>query len=188
MAFNDYDFSISANGSTQIHAMGSAVRVRSCTGQLRISVDGGSGVKLNAGQGFHLDGGSFRELTVRDVSGAPNAGVIFVGDGSYDDQTFSGSVSISNTSGAFAQGAQTTTNSVGGAVIAAASLIRRYLMVQNSDAVASVWVTLDGSAPTTTNGIKLLPGGVLELQGFVPNGQIRAIADQASAALVVVGG
>lgn len=99
-----------------------------------------------------------------------------------------GQVEVVNTSGAFTQSEPAVTNAAGGVVVLAANPIRRYLLVQNNDALANLRVTLDGSAPTATHGIKLAPDGALEMSNYVPTGQVRVIADQATAAVTVVEG
>lgn len=99
-----------------------------------------------------------------------------------------GQVDIVNTGGAFTQAEPAVTNAAGGVTVLAANPIRRYLLVQNNDALANLRVTLDGTAPTAAHGIKLLPGGALELTNYSPTGQVRVIADQATAAVTVVEG
>lgn len=101
------------------------------------------------------------------------------------DKMPEGSVTIRNQQGAFSQAQATVTNASG--QLLAANAARRYLLIQNNDTTGIVYVTLDGSAATTANGIKLLPGGAsLELQGYVPSGAINALGSIASNAAVVV--
>lgn len=94
-----------------------------------------------------------------------------------------GLVTVTNTAGDFTQAQATVTNASG--QLLAAKTNRRYLMVQNNDASADVYVTLDGTAATTAKGIKIAAGGSLELQGYLPTGQINAIGSVASNANVV---
>lgn len=71
----------------------------------------------------------------------------------------------------------------------AANTARRYLFLQNNDSVVDVWVRLDGAAATVGSGIKLAAGGSsLELQGYVPTGQINAIASASTSNVIVVEG
>lgn len=187
MAFGDYDFAMLANASQQIAVTGSIVRVRSCTGKINIRIDGGPGANFSAGQGFKMPPGTtFRDLTIKDASGAPNLGVIFIGDASYDDTTFSGAVQVTNTSGAFAQTVPAVTNA--SANLVGANAARRYFLFQNVDPIANVYLNLAGAAATVGNGVKVPPGGSYELQGFVTNTAITAIADQATADVRVVEG
>lgn len=99
-----------------------------------------------------------------------------------------GAVSITNVNGAFSQAQVNVTNAVGGVALLAANSDRRYLLVQNRDAVGNLYVTLDGTAPTAANGVKVEPGGALELAGFAPTGQVRAVADIATVSAIVLEG
>ena len=97
-----------------------------------------------------------------------------------------GDVNIKNANGTFIQGqASVATTSTG---LQPANSLRRYLMIQNNGGT-DIYVTLDGSAATVGNGIRIVSGGSLELQGFVPTGAINAIASGAAnpSVLVVVG-
>lgn len=186
MAFNDYDFSLSANGTQQIAVMGSTVRVRSCTGSIKVSVDGGPGVTLSAGQGFKLDGGAkkFRDLTVKDMSGAANAGVIFVGDGEFLDSTLFGSISLAG--GVSTVQTAGTVGTVAGALFGARPG-RKYLLIQNNG-TDTIYVRIDGGAVTTANGFKINPGGYLEINGNAPAAAINAISGTAGQAVIVAEG
>jgi hypothetical protein len=94
-----------------------------------------------------------------------------------------GDVSVTNNNGAFTHDAHTVTNA--SATLKAAKPTRRYLLIQNNNATGSIFVRFDGAAATTANGIKIEPGGSVELQGFVPTGAIVAIGDIASNANVL---
>jgi len=104
------------------------------------------------------------------------------GDAGYDRAA--GSVDISNMTGAFTQEAATVTNASGQLLAARAG--RRYLLIQNNDASGDVFVTLDGSAATTTNGVKIAAGGSLELAAYCPAGAVNAIGSLPSNASVIV--
>lgn len=99
------------------------------------------------------------------------------------DKPPQGDVNILNTGGAFTQSQKTVTNASGQVFAAKAS--RRYLLIQNNDASGDVYVTLNGTAATTANGIKIAAGGSIEIQGFAPTGAINAIGSIASNANVV---
>lgn len=117
-----------------------------------------------------------------DVTGADTIKV-GIGNGQARYNRSQGSVAVTNVNGAFTQAQATVTNASG--QLLAAKATRRYLLVQNNDASADVYVTLDGAAATTTKGIKIAAGGSLELQGYVPTGQVNAIGSIASNANVV---
>lgn len=95
-----------------------------------------------------------------------------------------GSVSVTNSAGAFTQAQATVTSA--SALLAAASTMRRYLLIQNNDATGILYVTLDGSAATALIGLKIAPGASLELQGYCTTGAINAIGSIASNANIVL--
>lgn len=103
------------------------------------------------------------------------------------DKAPNGDVTVTNVNGAFSHAVvATSTTSV---QLAAANAQRRYLLIQNNDTAADVYVRLDGAAATVGSGIKLAAGGSsLELQGYVPTGQINAITAGSTANLIVVEG
>lgn len=95
-----------------------------------------------------------------------------------------GNVAVTNTAGGFASFAPVV-GLVSGAVRPGAAS-RRYLMIQNKHASGTIYIQPNASAATVGNGLRLGPGESLELSGFVPTGQITAIADVAMAAGDVV--
>lgn len=95
-----------------------------------------------------------------------------------------GAVTVENLTGTFYQGQATVTNA--SAVLRSAKTNRRYLLIQNNDQAGDIFVTLDTSAATAAKGIKIAPGGSLELSSFCPSGEVRAIGSIASNANVVV--
>lgn len=106
-----------------------------------------------------------------------------------------GSVGISGTvnvqvqnaqQGAFTQ-SQKTVNT-GSTQLAAAKANRRYLLIQNRDANAAIFVTTHGAAAAVVDGVRLNPGESMEIQGYAPVGAINAIALIANANIVVVEG
>lgn len=101
---------------------------------------------------------------------------------SYDTPP-NGQVTVTNTAGAYTQAQATVTNA--NAQLIAANAARRYLLIQNNDASGDIYVTLDGTPATTAKGIKIAPGGSLELAGYCPIGAVFAIGSIASNANVV---
>lgn len=108
---------------------------------------------------------------------------ISYGHGEISAARVSGSVAITN--GASMTNSNKTVTNASGQVLAANSA-RRFLMIQNKDAAGIIYVTVDGSAATTANGLKIGPDGVLILDAIVPTGQINAIGSIASNANIVV--
>lgn len=67
----------------------------------------------------------------------------------------------------------------GGVTILAANAVRKGALIENAG-TANCRVTIDGSAPTATHGIQLLPGGTLTLQyPYCPALIIKAIRESA---------
>lgn len=97
--------------------------------------------------------------------------------------TVNGVLALTGEQSAFTQAAATVTTT--SAQLLAAKANRRYLLVQNKDAAGIVYVTLNGTAATAANGIRLDPGQSLEIAGFCPNAVINAIGSIASNANVV---
>lgn len=56
----------------------------------------------------------------------------------------------------------------------------RYLLIQNKSASGNVWVCMDGTAATQSKGVKIPPGGSIELAKLVPALTVTAIGDIAS--------
>lgn len=94
-----------------------------------------------------------------------------------------GSVAISNVNGSFLNSQKTVTSA--SAVLVSANAARRYLLIQNNNAVGNIYVRLDSTAATIGTGIKIPPGGSYELQGYVSNLGVHAIGDIASNANIV---
>lgn len=181
-ALKVYDFTLTAGGSQIILVESAYFRIMTATGPVDVIGDTfGTLPAVQAGQG--MQNTPYKRLTLRDASGAPNSGTILCSGDLFIDNRTIGNVAITNINGAFTQAQATVTNASGQLLAAKAN--RRYLLVQNNDASADVYVTLDGTAATTAKGIKIAAGGSLELQGFVPIGQVNAIGSVASNANVV---
>lgn len=89
--------------------------------------------------------------------------------------------------GSITQVAQTVTTVA--STILTANANRKYLLLQNQHATGNVWVNFQTTA-TTTNGIKIVPGGFLSMDALMVSTQaISAIGDVASnTAFMVVEG
>jgi hypothetical protein len=98
-----------------------------------------------------------------------------------------GNVAITNASGAFTQSAIAVTSA--GVVVSAANASRRIGQFINTDPVAVMLLTVDGSVPGAANGIPLEPGEVWENPAmYCPTGAIRVKSDKATATAVWVEG
>jgi hypothetical protein len=88
LSFKPYDFSLTANGSQTILAIGSYFRIQSSTGAVSVTVDSvGTLPGMLVGQGFK--GVKYSRLLLTDVSGAPNVGVILTASDEFvDNRTY----------------------------------------------------------------------------------------------------
>lgn len=134
----------------------------------------------------------YEGFTIQSATAQTATVAISDGLGGYDrtvgDVTILGvaAVSVSNTGGAFSTTAPAVTN-VDSQVLAA-NAVRRYLMVQNQDSTANVYLRFGGAANVGAGSIKLPPGGYLELAGYCSTDSLHAVADQAAAAVTAVEG
>lgn len=134
----------------------------------------------NVGEGFaeKFRVGTFDRVQIESATTQAIQFVIRLGADIFYDKPPTGAVVVTNTSGAFTQAQKTVTNA--SAQLLAANAQRRYLLIQNNDAAGAIFVTMDGSAATTANGIKIEPGGSYECSGFCPSGAIFAIGSVAN--------
>jgi len=114
-----------------------------------------------------------------ELTSSVNQSVAFhIVKGQVDVNTFSGNVNISGV--AHTRTAKQVTNV--SQVIFAVNAARKYLLVQNTDPVTSLYTRGDGTAATADfNSLKIPPGGVWEPQP-PPTGEVRGIMDAATAA------
>lgn len=80
---------------------------------------------------------------------------------------------------------QKTVTNVTGQLIAG-NTARNYLLVQNKDATANLYLNFGAGAATVANGVKIPPGGNFELNSNLSTDAIQAIGDTASNANIVV--
>lgn len=103
------------------------------------------------------------------------------GSGEFGSRRAAGSVSLLGQGGAFTQG-RVSIGSGAAVQIRPANTARRRLMVQNNSAAQYLRLTMDGSAPTAANGLRLIPGDLLDLTDYCPTTEIRAIFEAGAAA------
>jgi len=198
-----YTFTISAFGVYRLQVAGDYFKILSATGIVKVnSPDWGELRALTVGQG--LENAEFSDLFFTDESGANNTITVYVGDRNFIDGV-TGDVRVINTPAVTVTGTPTVnvTQSVNpdvpftqaqGSVTAAstqalaAKANRQFLLIQNNDATAIVYVTLDGTAATTAKGIKLNPGASLMLDSCCPTAAVNWIGSGATTNVVVVEG
>jgi hypothetical protein len=123
--------------------------------------------------------------SVEIINGATPQTVSFsLFDGAAGSDAVTGAVAVTNVNASLTNTAATVTNADG--QLLPANATRRYLLVQNKDAVGNLYVKFGAGAATTANGVKIAPGGSYEFAGFAPANEVRAIGDIASNANVVV--
>lgn len=131
-------------------------------------------------EGFSF-GGADEELfhAVNITSATTQTLKICLSRGSADLRQIVGNVTINDQQGTHTQTAATVTNASG--LILAANATRRFLMVQNHDTAANMWLATDGAAAVADGScIKIGPGATLILDAYPPTGALYAISDAAT--------
>ncbi len=181
---NFYDFTVPANGAFLLTVAGDYWKIMSASGPLAIKADWGELRGLIAGQG--LEDSPFQRLYITDQSGAPNVVRIFIGDRKFIDglqgtvQVQGGSIVVTSQvqpKAVIDNVQRTVTNA--SAQLLAARAGRQYLLIQNRDAAASVYLGF-GKAATVADGLRVVPGGSFELVGITTEQAVFAIGDVAS--------
>jgi hypothetical protein len=179
----------SAGQTQEFYVPGDFFRLLDSTGPITVEYYDPTGkevaeaVNVLAGYGEGLKAGKFGRVRITSASAQTIQFVIRDGaEVRYDRGA--ATVTIANTNGAFTQAQRTVTNA--STQLQAANAARRYLLIQNRDTTGIVYVNVAGAAATVAGGIQIDAGGSLELQGFVPTGQINAIGSIASNANVIV--
>lgn len=178
-----YTFTIASGNAQRMLIAGQYFKILSATGAVSVSSDFGKLDSLISGQG--LENTAFPYLLFENVSGASNTIRVLIGDQNFIDG-FTGNMSITDNkvaqSGSFANVQSTVTNA--STQLVAANGARQYLLIQNKDNAGSIYINF-GSAATVANGVRVIPGGALELDAIVSTQAIFAISDIASNANVV---
>jgi hypothetical protein len=97
-----------------------------------------------------------------------------------------GDTNILNVAGPYAN-TRASVTSASVSTLLAAKPTRRYVFVQNNDSGVYLRLTCDGVDPTTTQGIRIAPGGYWESPAmWAPVGAIKAIAESGAGVAVEV--
>lgn len=139
---------------------------------------------VNEGYAEKFERGQFERIAITSATTQKIQFVIRYGNTVEYDQPPTGSVVVENNAGPFTQQQKTVTNASG--QLLAANLNRRYLLIQNNDSTGIVYLNIAGAAAAAASGIKVLPGGSYECQGYVTTSAINAIGDIANNPNVVV--
>lgn len=92
-----YDVTLANGASGNIAALGSYAKIYSApAGGVQLRLDGGEAYTLLEGQGIRLPDGCahFRDVTIKNTSGAAQTILVFVGDSRFEDSRISGIVSV----------------------------------------------------------------------------------------------
>lgn len=172
-----YPINLAAGGVMMLACSGTRFMLKGTDGALSVDLDiGGRMVGVLDGEGYA--GRWFSGLTITNASAATVNGYIVVSDDEYVDHRITGAVTFAPLGATFANAQKTVTNASG--QLLAANAARKYLLLQNNG-TGDIYVTLDGTAATTANGVKLAAnGGSLELSTVVPSSAINAIGSIAN--------
>lgn len=142
------------------------------------------GRALQMRAGLAADGLDFDRIEI--TTGGAEAVKFIVSNSPIRYDRLSGDMDINNTAGAYTNSRATVLSS-GVATLLAASATRRYCLVQNNDSSVAIRLTMDGSNPTTSQGIRIPAGGYWESPAmFAPTGAIKAIAESGAGCAVEV--
>lgn len=186
---------IAAGNPEDVAVSGDYVRIKSASVPVRIEAENGQ-VDATIEEGDALNLKPFTRLRVSHADAAEQTITLLIGDGtSSDSARVGGSVNVSAmprvdvaTMPAVARPMTQTANAVGvaSAQLVAANAARRFLLIQNTDAAADVFLNVAGAAAVLNQGIKLSPGASVLFDVATPDGAVFAIASAATAAGAVV--
>lgn len=181
-------FTLAAGETKEFNEVGDFLRVMSASGALDVEYYRAGRIVADADDVVAGYAEKFSEPFDRFTVGSVGGDTVHVmtrsGSEVFFDATPAVNISLKAVNGAFENTQKTVTNASG--QLLAGNALRRTLIVQNNDAAGIIYVTMDGSAATAANGVKLTPGSLILLDVFCPVGAINAIGDIASNANVVV--
>ena len=140
--------------------------------------------EVNEGYAEKFERSQFERIAITSATTQQIQFVIRDGNSVDYDQPPTGSVIVENSSGPFTQQQKTVTNASG--QLLAEKLNRRYLLIQNNDAAGILYINLSAAAAAAASGVRVLPGGSYECQGYVTTSAINAIGNIANNPNIVV--
>lgn len=152
---------------------------------------------ITAGYGENFRRGTFDKIRIESATGGAVSLVTRLGNEVSYDKPPTGNVSIvgvasvnvvSNDADKVSvfNHQQATLTNIGASSVVAAKADRKYLLIQNKDAIANIWIRFGVAAASQANGVKIGPGGSYELAGVVSTQAISMITDVASTSNLIV--
>lgn len=177
-----FPFVIAAGGMQLLPVTGEKFLVKTASGPVNVRWTGGELTGLEAGQGYNVRRG-FAQLTLTNTGAGAISGTIQIADDDFIDNRIAGTVTISG-GASLTNTAPAVTNA--STAILAANALRKYLLVQNNHATATIYLNFSAAA-TLLNGVKIGPGGSIEIAGMAAHlGAVNAIGDIANNTAVIV--
>lgn len=174
-----YTIVVPAGVTFELAARGNYVRVKSAPVDcVIVNPDAQGDERVEASQGDDFEFSTFERLSISHASGAAQTFKFLVAKDKKSNSTpVSGATTITALPDT-AMGASVTSHSVttASSAVKIAKSTRRYLLIQNNDSSAFIRVQFNAVA-TATVGIRIPPGGSLELSSYLPNGSVNAIAE-----------
>lgn len=87
-----FDFNLNPNGSQQIEVKGKFFKYKEGLGDIRVRESGGDFIDLSPGQGVWNR--EYSSLSVQNLSGNLNTGILIAGDFDFRDDTITGNVTV----------------------------------------------------------------------------------------------
>lgn len=173
---------IAAGSQEQIGAKGDYVRVKFAPNDVLIE-NSSAGEIVEGSQGDDFQLSPFKELRITNLGLTDEIFKFTIATGKRGGSSpakLSGAITLAGQQGLFVQGRASVTNV--NQVLIAANVNRRYLLIQNNDAAATLRVNLGGVAATAAQGFRVPAGGVIEIPNFCVSGAINCMMETATAA------
>ena len=187
-----YTVTIAANQNVLLPAPNTHFFIISSTGPIAVMGDTFSQIDgLTTGQG--MNNLPFNKLTLIDQSGSANTVKILIAPGEFTNQIIAATVSLSSStiqamrqSGSFSNGSFSVTTA--SQTLVAANSGRQYLLVQNNDSAAIVYLAFGAIPATAATGIKLSPGQSYIQENIVATNSVQIIGSAATTNVILVTG
>ncbi len=136
---------------------------------------------MGAGYGERFTDGAFDSVRVTSTAGGAVRFVMRLGSEVRYDTPPNGLVTVTNTGGAYTRGSIAAQDATTAGTLFTANASRRMLAVQNLSASVAIRLRVDGTAPTTSTGIRIAAGGYWEAPAYCATGAVKVIAESGTA-------